>query len=124
MPPLPPPPPGWDPSQNVAPPPPPPPPPGSQAFATVGAQGRAIISRLDPTGIRPTLYVGAVLLVLVFGSVLLNGILPARAAPSGPGPVVSDKAHAYISNETAGRTGQQPNLPVADLIDALIALPR
>jgi hypothetical protein len=79
----------------VAPPPPPPPPPApaaplpGQAFAAIGAQGRAVLSRLDPSGNRPAAIVGLVLLALVFGSLVINAAIPARGAPgvgNGPGP--------------------------------------
>jgi hypothetical protein len=71
---------------------PPPPPPAipqgpsaaDQAFAAIGAQGRALLSGLDPSGTRPTLIVAAVLAVIVFGSLLLNGALPARSLGGQP----------------------------------------
>jgi hypothetical protein len=40
--------------------------------------------------------------------------------PSGPGPVVFDPAHPYISNERARATGQQPNFRVADLRNPIL----
>ena len=46
-----------------------------------------------------------------------NDLVP---PPSGPGPVVSDKAHPYISNDLARRTGQQPNFRVADLSNPIL----
>jgi hypothetical protein len=39
---------------------------------------------------------------------------------SGPGPVMSDPAHPYISNFTARRTGQQPNWRIADLTNPIL----
>lgn len=40
--------------------------------------------------------------------------------PSGPGPVVNDKAHPYVSNAQARLTGQQPNFRVADLNNPIL----
>lgn len=75
-------------AQSVPPPPPPPPP----APVAGGGSGRALMSWLDPQGIRPTAIVAGVILALFFGSQLLNGILPAAAQqggiPVGPGSTV------------------------------------
>jgi hypothetical protein len=46
-----------------------------------------------------------------------NDLVP---PPSGPGPVVSDKAHPYVSNAQARATGQQPNFRVADLTNPIL----
>jgi len=40
--------------------------------------------------------------------------------PSGPGPVRSDKAHPYISNQVARATGVQPTFRVADLSNPVL----
>jgi hypothetical protein len=40
--------------------------------------------------------------------------------PTGPGPVMDDPAHPYISNVIAGRTGQQPTFPVGDLSNPIL----
>jgi hypothetical protein len=40
--------------------------------------------------------------------------------PSGPGPVVSDKDHPYISNQVALATGKQPTFRVADLSNPIL----
>ena len=40
--------------------------------------------------------------------------------PSGPGPVTFDKAHPYIDNRVARRTGKQPTLRVADLSNPIL----
>ncbi len=73
----------------LAPPPPPPftPTPDlGAALGTTGNQGRAVLGRLDPTGWRPTLIVGAVLLAVVFGTQFVNALVPNRA--TGPGPSI------------------------------------
>ncbi|HXJ00223.1 MAG TPA: hypothetical protein VNH44_03305 [Micropepsaceae bacterium] len=40
--------------------------------------------------------------------------------PSGPGPVGSDKAHPYISNQVARARGVQPTFRVADLSNPIL----
>jgi hypothetical protein len=40
--------------------------------------------------------------------------------PSGPGPVTFDKAHPYIDNQLARRTGKQPSNRVADLTNPIL----
>jgi hypothetical protein len=40
--------------------------------------------------------------------------------PSGPGPVVSDPAHPYVSNARSRATGEQPNFRVADLSNPIL----
>src|SRR3954467_7940712 len=40
--------------------------------------------------------------------------------PSGPGPVVSDKDHPYVSNQVALATGKQPTFRVADLSNPIL----
>ena len=40
--------------------------------------------------------------------------------PSGPGPVVSDKDHPYISNQVALATGKQPTFRVSDLSNPIL----
>jgi hypothetical protein len=40
--------------------------------------------------------------------------------PSGPGPVTFDKAHPYIDNQLARRTGRQPSNRVADLSNPIL----
>ena len=40
--------------------------------------------------------------------------------PSGPGPVTFDKAHPYIDNRLARRTGRQPTNRVADLSNPIL----
>jgi hypothetical protein len=42
------------------------------------------------------------------------------APKSGPGPVTSDRAHPYVSNFLARRTGAQPNWRVADLANPIL----
>jgi hypothetical protein len=42
------------------------------------------------------------------------------APPSGPGPVTFDKAHPYIDNQLARRTGKQPTNRVADLSNPIL----
>ena len=50
------------------------------------AQTRSVLARFDPTGIRPTVTVAVIILVLFFGAQLVNGILPASAGGPGPQP--------------------------------------
>lgn len=99
----------------VPPPPPPPPtaapPPGAEAFAAFGAQGRAILGRLDPTGNRPTAIVGLIILALVFGSVTLNAALPSRAVAgpgTGQGPVPQPPPGGSIEFANGVRVYPQP----------------
>ena len=40
--------------------------------------------------------------------------------PSGPGPVRSDKAHPYVSNQVARATGVSPTFRVADLSNPIL----
>ncbi|HYK79305.1 MAG TPA: hypothetical protein VEU95_06735 [Micropepsaceae bacterium] len=40
--------------------------------------------------------------------------------PSGPGPVISDKDHPYISNQVALATGKQPTFRVSDLSNPIL----
>ena len=40
--------------------------------------------------------------------------------PSGPGPVVSDPAHPYVSNAQSRATGRQANFRVADLSNPIL----
>lgn len=77
-------------SEPVSPPPPPSPPPAAPppppargpAFdATV--QARALLSHLDPSGLRPTFAVAGVIIAIFLGAQLLNAILPVSAV--GPG---------------------------------------
>src|SRR5258708_20548397 len=42
------------------------------------------------------------------------------APPSGPGPVISDKDHPYISNQVALTTGKQPTFPVSYLSNPIL----
>src|SRR6266853_3990160 len=42
------------------------------------------------------------------------------APPSGPGPVISDKDHPYISNQVALATGKQPTFRVSDLSNPIL----
>jgi hypothetical protein len=60
-----------------------------QAIESLGAQGRTVLSRLDPTGWRPTLAVGGILLAIVFGTQLVNAALPTPRPGNGndPAPV-------------------------------------
>lgn len=77
------------------PPPPPAPPDIADAFGSFAGPGRDLLSRLDPTGWRSTLTVAGILAAIVFGSLLLNAIIPARpttAGIPGPGPVVPGPA--------------------------------
>jgi hypothetical protein len=46
-----------------------------------------------------------------------NEFMPPKA---GPGPVISDPAHHYVSNFEARRTGQQPNFRIADLSNPIL----
>src|SRR6266568_7944292 len=40
--------------------------------------------------------------------------------PSGPGPVISDKDHPYISNQVALATSKQPTFRVSDLSNPIL----
>lgn len=56
-------------------------------------QARAVVSLLDPTGLRPTAIVAGVILALFFGVQIVNAFIPVAGAgpgvpgPAGPGPV-------------------------------------
>ena len=69
-------------------------------FATLS---RGWWGRLDPQGKRPTLIVAGVLLAVVLGTQVLNGILPARAALNAP-------TNPTIPTTPTG-SGQIPNGP-------------
>ena len=42
------------------------------------------------------------------------------APPSGPGPVMDDPAHPYVSNNIAARTGKLPTFPVGDINNPIL----
>jgi hypothetical protein len=42
------------------------------------------------------------------------------APPGGPGPVMDDPAHPYVSNAIAARTGQMPTFPVGDISNPVL----
>ena len=42
------------------------------------------------------------------------------APPSGPGPVMDDPAHPYVSNAIAARTGKVPTFPVGDISNPIL----
>jgi hypothetical protein len=42
------------------------------------------------------------------------------APPGGPGPVMDDPAHPYVSNAIAARTGQVPTFPVGDISNPVL----
>ena len=42
------------------------------------------------------------------------------APPSGPGPVMEDPAHPYVSNNIAARTGKVPTFPVGDISNPIL----
>lgn len=48
---------------------------------------------------------------------ITNDLMP---PPSGPGPVVDDKEHPYVSNAIARETGAQANFRVADLSNPIL----
>jgi hypothetical protein len=84
--------PGGYPGVPGGPPPPPPPaapgygaPPIGDLLSSLGAQSRVLLSRLDPTGWRPTIAVAAVILCLVFGMQIVDGAIPVPGAPTNPG---------------------------------------
>ncbi len=76
-------------------PPPPPAAPGYGAppigdlISSLGAQSRVILSRLDPTGWRPTIAVAVVILSLFFGMQIVDGAIPIPGAPTNPGGPVT-----------------------------------
>ena len=45
-----------------------------------------MLARFEPTGVRPTILVGGIILALFFGAQLLNSVLPAAAGGPGPQP--------------------------------------
>src|SRR5215469_1662350 len=42
------------------------------------------------------------------------------APPSGPGPLMDDPAHPYVSNNLAARTGKLPTFPVGDISNPIL----
>ncbi|MDE2475941.1 MAG: hypothetical protein KGO48_12890 [Alphaproteobacteria bacterium] len=42
------------------------------------------------------------------------------APPSGPGPLMDDPAHPYVSNNLAARTGKIPTFPVGDISNPIL----
>lgn len=42
------------------------------------------------------------------------------APPDGPGPVMDDPAHPYVSNQIAVRTGKLPTFPVGDISNPIL----
>ena len=78
------------------------------AGATFPAQGAAQGNASQPN-FAPTSQVGWTALTSEF-------ITP----PSGPGPVMDDPAHPYVSNAIAARTGKVPSFPVGDISSPIL----
>jgi hypothetical protein len=78
------------------------------AGATFPAQGAAQGNASQPN-FAPTSQVGWTALTSEF-------IMP----PSGPGPVMDDPAHPYVSNAIAARTGKVPSFPVGDISSPIL----
>src|SRR5258708_13515976 len=78
------------------------------AGATFPAQGAAQGNASQPN-FAPTSQVGWTALTSEF-------IMP----PSGPGPVMDDPAHPYVSNAIPARTGKVPSFPVGDVSNPIL----
>jgi hypothetical protein len=82
------------------------------AFACAGAAFSAQGAAQDKTGppdFSPSSNIGWIALTSEF-------IAPA----SGPGPVMDDPAHPYVSNAIAARTGKLPTFPVGDASNPIL----